>query len=68
MNKRKFELKPEKIPVQKNLSNQRKFSYRKGATTLDFTLGLDGNELMDFKECLEEAIKDIDEIQREGKN
>ena len=51
------------IPLQKDLTLKQDFSYKKGTTTLNFTLTLDSKTVADFKECLQEALKDITELE-----
>lgn len=53
----------------KNIISKKEFSFSKGNCTLSFTLRVDNSsELKDFKSCLEEAIKDIEEILKGMKN
>ena len=48
--------------MQKVLATKRDFNYVKDGITLGFTLNIDNEkELKNFRECLVEAIKDIDE-------
>ena len=48
--------------VKKEHVDRREFSYAKGSCRLRFTLRTDvKTELRDFKECLQEAIKEVDE-------
>jgi soluble cytochrome b562 len=55
--------------LQKAFIERKEFSYRKDSAQLNFTLRTDNSsELRDFRECLAEAIKDIDEIIKEMKN
>ena len=55
--------------ITKSLIARKEFSYSKKGTTLNFTLRVDNSsELKSFKSCLEEAIKDIDEILKGMKN
>lgn len=58
---KKFE-KNIQLPLQKTLTLKKDFSYTKGECTLNFTLELDSKKVRDFRECLAEALKDIDEI------
>ena len=52
-----------KNQMNKQLITKKTFNYEKGACTLNFTLKIDvKTELKDFKECLVEAQKDIDNI------
>lgn len=48
--------------VKKIIVEKRDFSYSKGNVSLSFTLISDKESLDDFKSCLNEAVKDIDEI------
>lgn len=49
--------------VVTTVQNVRNFQYTKDGVNLNFGLNMDGDkELLSFKECLELAIKDIDEI------
>ena len=51
-----------KNTIQKETSTRRAFSYMKNKCNLSFTLRTDiKQELLDFKEILSEAIKDIEE-------
>ena len=55
--------------LQKSISLKRTFNYKKGECTLNFELKVDNSsELRNFKSCLEEAIKDIDETLKGMKN
>ncbi len=56
---------PKKLPLQKKLTRKQDFNYSKGISTLNFVLNIDKKNLKDFKECLLEAIKDIDELLEE---
>ena len=48
---------------------EKKFSYTKGSCNLNFILRLDNSsELRDFLSCLQEAMRDIDEILEGMKN
>ena len=49
-------------PIVKNNIDRKEFNYSKGACNLNFTLRTDvKTELKDFRECLLEGVKDIDE-------
>ena len=53
----------------KSVISKKDFSYQKGECSLGFTLKVDNSsELRDFRFCLEQAIKDIDEILEGMKN
>lgn len=53
----------------KTTAVNKNFNYQKNAVTLGFTLRIDNSsELRDFKACMQEAIKDIDELLKEMKN
>lgn len=55
--------------LTKSLVTRKEFSYIKDKVELKFTLRIDNSsELRPFKECLQEAIKDIDEILEGMKN
>lgn len=55
--------------LTKSLVTRKEFSYIKDKVELKFTLRIDNSsELRPFKECLQEAIKDIDEILEGIKN
>ena len=56
---------PKKLPLQKKFVHKQEFDYSKGISTLNFVLNIDKKNLKDFKECLLEAIKDIDELLEE---
>lgn len=46
----------------KMLEVSREFRYKKGTTNLNFTLNLDNKtEMIEFKELLEKALKDVEE-------
>lgn len=61
--KKKKELMTKSSRIDKN------FKYQKNEVTLDFTLRIDNSsQLRDFKECLEAAIVDIDELVSGMKN
>lgn len=59
-----FKKQPPTLPVQKKITHKQDFSYSKGGCTLSFTLTEEHKELSDFKECLLEAIKDVDELMK----
>lgn len=61
----KFKKQMQKLPLQKNLVLKQDFSYSKGDCQLQFTLRIKKSELQDFKELLEEAIKDLTETLKE---
>ena len=49
--------------VQKNLVTKREFKYAKNKCNLNFILMIDQkDEIKDFRECLIEAIDDIDDL------
>jgi len=49
--------------LQKNLTTKKDFRYSKGSSQLNFVLSIDVESgLKDFRECLVEALKDIDEL------
>lgn len=51
-----------KNTLQKNTITKKEFSYQKDTVSLNFTLNIENrDELSNFKECLIEAIKDIEE-------
>lgn len=53
----------------KKIISRKEFSYKNGETNLNFTLQIDNSlELKSFKKCLEEAIRDVDEILKGMKN
>lgn len=55
--------------LTKSLVTRKEFSYIKDKVELKFTLRIDNSsELRPFKECLQEATKDIDEILEGIKN
>ncbi len=53
----------DKKTLQRNIDEvSRNFNYTKGNVRLNFTLRIDiKQELKDFKECLEQALKDVNE-------
>ena len=58
-----------KQSFSKSFIKKQEFSYNKNGTNLSFTLRVDNSsELKSFKVCLEEAIKDIEEILKGMKN
>lgn len=55
--------------ITKNIINRKEFNYSKKGVNLSFTLRIDNSsELRPFKECMEEAVKDLDEIIKSLKN
>ncbi len=53
----------------KSLIRRQEFSYSQKGTNLNFSLRIDNSsELKNFKDCLGEAIKDIDIILKGMKN
>jgi len=53
----------------KNIINRKEFSYTKKNVELKFVLRIDNSsEIRPFKECLEEAVKDLDDIIKTLKN
>lgn len=55
--------------IIKKIISRKEFSYKNGETNLSFILQIDNSsELKSFKKCLEEAIRDIDEILKGMKN
>ncbi len=59
----------EKNVLTKIITNNKDFSYSKKDVNLKFSLRVDNSsQLRPFRECLEEAIKDIDEILKGIKN
>jgi hypothetical protein len=53
-------------PVSKEIKNQKVFAYSKPGVNLAFTLSTsDTSQLLPFKECLEAALADINEILKE---
>lgn len=57
-----FKKKPAEKPLQKTLGIKEDFSYVKGETNLSFTLRLEDKLVRDFRECLVQALKDLDEV------
>ncbi len=58
-----------KDSLVKSITARKDFSYTKKGCNLKFNLRVDNSsELRPFKICLEEAIKDIDEILKEMRN
>jgi hypothetical protein len=58
-----------KDSLTKLIIDRKDFSYIKGPSSLKFNLRIDNSsELKPFKSCLEEAIKDIDEILKGMRN
>ena len=56
----KEKLRQQKL-LQKTTATKRDFNYSKDGVNLGFTLNIDSDkELNNFRECLVEAIKDID--------
>lgn len=54
--------------VKKTITTKKDFSYKNGECSLTFSLSIDNtSELKTFRSCLQEAMKDIDEI-LEGMN
>ena len=68
MGKKKFNIQPKELPILKSVILQRRFNYSKGEVTLDFTLDIKSKKLKDFRECMVEAIKDVDETLAEIDN
>lgn len=59
----KFNFGKQQVKVETKFTNIRNFSYSKGEVSLNFSLNMDGKkQVSDFKECLEEALKDLNEI------
>ncbi len=57
------------MALQKTIIDRKQFSYTKKGCNLNFNLRVDNSsELKPFKECMEQAIKDIDEILKGMKN
>lgn len=57
------------VSLDKKIVTKKEFSYTKGNCNLGFTLKVDTeSELKDFRLCLEEGIKDIDEILKGSEN
>lgn len=55
--------------LTKSIISRKEFSYTKKGCNLNFNLRVDNSEeLKAFKECMEIAIKDIDEIMKGMKN
>lgn len=55
--------------IVKQLTKRQEFNYSKKGVQLNFTLRIDNSsELRPFKECMEEAVKDLDEIIKSLKN
>ncbi len=55
-------------PIFSEVITSKSFRYEKGDCKLNFSLKIDDStELENFKECLESAVKDIDEILEEKK-
>jgi hypothetical protein len=49
--------------VVRNLVTRREFKYSKNNCNLNFTLDIDKkDEIKDFRQCLVEAMKDMDEL------
>lgn len=58
-----------KSVLQKFVVERKEFSYQKDTASLKFTLRVDNSsELRDFRDCMIEAIKDIDELLKGMKN
>lgn len=58
-----------KLIIQKTFVQRQEFTYQKNSATLKFNLRVDNSsELRDFRECMIEAVKDIDEILKGMKN
>lgn len=59
----------EKNLLIKSVISRKEFSYSKKGCNLNFNLRIDNSsELKAFKDCMTEAIKDIDEILKGMKN
>lgn len=56
----KFQKQPPVPPLAKTLKLKQEFVYSKGECTLTFTLAIEKKTLEDFKECVTEALKDVD--------
>jgi hypothetical protein len=56
----KFHKQPPILPLAKTLKLKQEFVYSKGECTLNFTLVIEKKTLEDFKECVTEALKDVD--------
>lgn len=55
--------------VKKEIINRKEFFYSKEGVKLNFTLNVNNSlEIKPFKECLEEAIRDLSEIIKDMKN
>lgn len=55
--------------LQKTVIERKEFSYQKDTASLRFTLRVDNSsEIRDFRECMLEAIKDMDETLKGMKN
>lgn len=55
--------------IVKTITEKKEFSYKNGVCNLSFTLRVDNSsELKGFRSCLEEAMKNIDEILKGMKN
>lgn len=62
MNKHKSVVKDK---IEKSIVTNRSFSYQKGGLTLNFTIPMTQNGLTDYKECLMDAILDINDSLQE---
>jgi len=52
-----------KNQIKKEIKTSKTFNYKKNSCNLSFSLSIDENkELIDFKSCLEEATKDINNL------
>jgi len=47
--------------MEKSISNSRTFSYQNGGLTLNFTIPMTKKALIDYKECLMDALIDIND-------
>lgn len=55
--------------ISKSIVDRKDFLYAQNGVNLKFNLRVDNSsELKPFRSCLEEAIKDIDEILKEMRN
>lgn len=58
-----------KSVLSKTVIERKEFAYQKDTASLKFTLRVDNSsEIRDFRECMIEAVKDLDEILKGMKN
>jgi hypothetical protein len=63
----KFNKQPKELPLQKSLKLSQDFGYTKGEINLNFNVKVEKKNLENFKECLQEAIADVDKTLEELK-